>query len=127
MDGKKFIREHPGTMALTLLAGILYVGFAKDLGEVNPVKILNKYEARHQEETKRKKLYNDIFGKGGYADRNGDNAIDFSEQVDAYRRMGYQNEVFIEGRWGTFPYPKLSQLESAIKSYEAERNQKLKQ
>ncbi len=122
MDWKKVIREHPGTMVLTLLAGILYVMVAKNSGEVNPVRILNKFEARQQEETKRKKLYNDIFGKGGYADRNGDNAIDFSEQVDAYRRMGYQDEVFIEGRWRNFPYSTLSQLETAIKSYEAGRN-----
>ncbi len=56
-----------------------------------------------------------LFTGKGYADANKDRAIDFNEKVDAWRRMGFEDEIFMEGQ--PFPEPTTQQLERAVQSY----------
>lgn len=64
------------------------------------------------------KLRNQIFGPEGFADKDKNGVIDFSEVVEAYRRMGF-TDTFVAGE--TFPKPRFRELEKAIKYYTSEK------
>ncbi|MBI5066186.1 hypothetical protein HZA97_08175 [Candidatus Woesearchaeota archaeon] len=61
-------------------------------------------------ETKRKELYDKIFGPGGFADTNFDKKVDIYEKASAYKKLGLED----------FPKQELSlkQLEELVKKYQ---------
>jgi len=111
------------TISMTALAfyglGVLSTGY-----EANRVRILEVDRQRTQitevEKRRHDELEKMLFGENGLADTNRDNAIDFHERVDAYRRIGY-TKMFVEGRIFEFPTPTLAQLEKAVESYTAQK------
>ncbi len=105
---------------------ILYTGAVKDTESLNPFdqqKIYKKIktdkkiakEEQRQKEEKSNELYHKVFGPSGYADTNFDTGIDFREKVAAYRKMGFKNEILMEG--SLFPEPTFEQLEELIEKY----------
>jgi len=67
------------------------------------------------------RIYEDTFDKVMHlANRNKNGVLEFTEQVDAWRRMGFK-DLYVESRGESqFQKPKLGQLGNAIASYKAE-------
>ena len=98
-----------------------------ETGEINPIK---QRQITSQRSETYDKLFVELFGPNGLADRNKNTAIEFGEKVEAYRRMGFTESIFIEWcrsvglddsiKGNSFPNPNLGQLKRAVKSYRAE-------
>ena len=95
-------------------------------GEFNPIKQIElSIEGNRKNITEIKKLgglYNKIFGDNGYADLNHNGKISLVEKIDAYQRMGFNEDELLEER--PFPKPNVNQLEKAVQSYEAGKSNK---
>ena len=76
--------------------------------------------SRQEELREAKELARKLFYDPCYADKNKDRAISFEEKVELYRRMGYTQQVFMDGV--DFPDPTLNGLRKAVGSYEKELN-----
>ena len=68
------------------------------------------------------RLSNKLFGREGYADLNKNGVIEDNESLDALRRMGYENPNLHKS--GILLRFSTNELEMAIKSYEAELQEK---
>jgi hypothetical protein len=68
------------------------------------------------------RFYQETFDKVmRLADRNGNGVLEFGEQADAWRRMGFK-DLYVESRGESqFQKPKLGQLGNAVASYEREK------
>ncbi|MBI4116202.1 hypothetical protein HY449_00485 [Candidatus Pacearchaeota archaeon] len=109
-----------GTLAFLTAYGT-NITSKRNFNPVDAFRTLNKiYEEIKSENKIHPEKFKQIFGPNGFADRNKDNIIDFPERVDAYRRMGYFQDILPIAGETEFPKPTFSQLERAVNSYEGE-------
>ena len=124
MSGWKVMpKAFGGVIYLTVMGFALmnYGIYANETGEFNPFRQREAITRIKTEERLERQAYQEnfqkIFGPNGYADTNGNKAINFDERVNSYRKMGFfENEVPIAGET-EFSKPTLNQLEKAVKSY----------
>jgi len=126
MGIRQFVTEQWGrhpvisqTVGAVIIATPLAWGlFIPITGHVNPVKqyefIQIEEEKSKQREHKYRELYQEVIR---YADKDDNGYVSFSEQVDAWKRMGYEGP-FLESQGASqFPKPELEDLEKAQESY----------
>ncbi len=87
---------------------------------INPVKQYQLFGESWKKAKAQKKRYEELYPKVmEYADQDKNGGIDFNEQADAWRRMGYKGPFFqSKNPYNPFPTPTLEDLERAITSYE---------
>jgi len=108
-----------GSMTLAYCGWMFY-----ETGEVNPIKarqvIAQRAEQAEQERANYQKrvseLSDRVFSRYGLADTNKDGRVEFSEIVEAYRRMSLEDQIQIQ-----LPKPNLEQLEKAVQSYQGRK------
>ena len=70
---------------------------------------------------KNEAYYNELYNEFvKLADKDGNGYIDFTEQVDAWERAGYEGPFFESRGASQFPTPALEGLEKAVESYKQE-------
>jgi len=112
-----------------LLGGLLLYGSVFwSTGELNPFTENAKQRMNQRAKIERQAYqenYEKIFGPNGYADINGDGIIDFREGLNAYKRMKgefFSGNIFPRSPLGIAEDgPTSSELEKAVKSYEANK------
>ena len=125
---KSILRKLPKGL-ISKIYGLAVLGFlfawgingviTRDPNPINAVtRAIEGYNLIKENERIYPNKYSQIFGPNGYADANRDNIIDFPERIDAYRRMGFFQDVLPIAGETEFPKPNLNQLERAIRSYE---------
>lgn len=128
-DATEFTFDHEG---VTILVGcaIVYEGAHFYMtGTLNPVKNIKHDIAHFQEagvaQIEQERKFDEAYSMVLYcADRDHNHLIDFAEQADAWRRMGFRGPFyrpFLESAGASqFPTPTLGQLEEAIERYKRE-------
>ncbi len=100
-----------GFTALTLE----YIGFSAT-GEINPLKarhvIAQRIEHAEAEKINYQKL---VYRLSELADINKNGKLELDERVEAFKRMGLENQVKVQVQ---FPQLKLEDLEKAVQSYQ---------
>lgn len=108
-------------LVLAYFGGKSFLERADKTNTWNPIKQYTILEQRRNEEKKNVRnkydsAHKKIFGPSGYADANFSTGVSFDEKVSAYRKMGFLDDIFVEGE--KFPEPTIEQLEKAINAYE---------
>lgn len=104
----------------TLTPALLWCATFHATGEVNPItqrqvilqRVKDAEERKQTEADSYQSAHRKVFSPHGLADTNNDGHLSFSEEFEAYRRMGLESKI-------VFPKPTREQLDKAIVSYES--------
>ena len=119
-------KKHPlrntmvGTIigSAVLIGGIWEAALVRETGYWNPARQIEYKNIEYEKAKKREDRFNELHKEFlSHADRDKNGYIDFAEQVDAWRRMGYEGPFFESKGASQFPNPTLERLEKAVENY----------
>lgn len=111
--------------ASALVGGMWAITFVPATGYWNPAKQIEYLNSEAEKTRKEQEEFNNRFNSlysqfTEFADRDDNDYIDFSEQVDAWKRMGQEGPFFESRGASQFVNPTIEGLEKAVHSYKQE-------